>query len=132
MNSIIKPLAASGTLPATVTGWTVSESKPAVQHKDGTQTHSFTVISPKGNKLLVDLYTKGNEYTPHGWEATKDDTTDEGGYFSTGGLRIVNNELEDYDGVFCLPKCVCAILRALGLTVSDDCLTTTLDGKPCH
>lgn len=132
IQSPILPLFREGTaLPVNVSCWLVTTGKPATQDKDGHQTHSFEVTNPKGGKLLVDLYTKGNHQTPHGWEATKANTTDQSGYFSTGGLRITNNELDDYDGVYSLPKCVCAVLRALGFKVEDINLgSSKLDGTP--
>lgn len=38
------------------------------------------------------------------------------------GKRECVVEMTDFDGDYCLPGSVCAVLRALGFTVSDDCL----------
>lgn len=120
----IKPYTLTTT--ANVSGWQVS----SVRHQggtDGNHTHTFEVINPKGGKLLVDLYAKdGATANPHGWEATKEDATNVSGYYSTGGLRIVSGQLDDMDGVSFLPKCVCTVLRALGVKVSDDYLASPL------
>jgi hypothetical protein len=42
------------------------------------------------------------------------------------GKRECITELTDFDGEACLPKSVCAVLRALGFTVSDDNLGSPL------
>lgn len=42
------------------------------------------------------------------------------------GRREATVELEDFDGAECLPKSVCATLRALGFTVSDDFISSPL------
>lgn len=39
-----------------------------------------------------------------------------------GSLSFAGTTLSDYDGVACLPRSVVATLRAIGFTVSDDCL----------
>lgn len=130
MSTILPLLANANALPANVSGWVVNAGKAPTQTPDGYQTHSFTVTGPKGTVYLIDLYTKGNHSQPHGWEATKADTDSETGYYSTGGLTIRCGQLDDYDGVACLPRPVCALLRALHVTVSDNCLAVALDGTP--
>lgn len=42
------------------------------------------------------------------------------------GKREYVTELTDFDGDYCLPRSACAVLRALGFTVSDDCLASPL------
>lgn len=49
------------------------------------------------------------------------------GWKSAGpGRREAIVELEDFDGAECLPKSVCATLRALDFTVSDDFVSSPL------
>ena len=70
----------------------------------------------------VDLYAvPGN--APHGFEVTRDDTTNISGYYSTGCLQIEHGELVDYDGVMCLPLCVADALASIGVIVDDNCLS---------
>lgn len=114
-----------------IAGYSVARltSRPVCDGSE-VQTHSFSVLTPKGKTYLVDLYSLP-DLPPHGWEATQPETTNKGGYYSTGGLSIVptTGELEDYDGVFFLPRCVAVTLRALGFTVSDDCLADPIPVK---
>lgn len=94
------------------------------------ETHPFTVISAEKREFTIDLYALPG-MPPHGWEATQPNTTNAGEYYSTGGLSIVptTGELEDFDGVFFLPRCVAVVLRSLGFIVSNDCLADPLPVK---
>lgn len=69
--------------------------------------------------FYVEFFAK-DEYTPpHGWETTTDDTTNEEGYYNTGGLWWVGKKLQDFDGVYELPKAVSSALTQLGYDVSE-------------
>ena len=125
----------NNTLISPLSGYTVSRL-PVSQHpgailmaqNDGIETVSFRVISPSLRVFRVDLYVKTGAEFPHGWEATTDKTTNQSGYYTSGSLAFDDEKtLQDYDGVFFLPKCVCAVLRANGFTVDDICLAEPLE-----
>ncbi len=107
------------------TGYAVEIVASPAADKDGIFTTSFKVTFPSGKAYLIDLYRKADS-APHGWEATQADTTNESGYYSSGGLSFHGVTCEDYDGVSFMPRCVCAVLRSLGYLVSDNCLAQPL------
>jgi hypothetical protein len=68
--------------------------------------------------IRVDLYQQIGCPVPHGFEATKTNTTNTSGYYRTGGLIFQGKELVDYDGVSELPAAVIAALEQIGLDAS--------------
>lgn len=112
-------------------GYTVRELPNNKVGYDYIETSRYEVTTPirksngEFNIIFVDLYFKPG-FPPHGWEATKRDTTNDRGYYSTGGLSINSNILEDIDGVSFLPKSVCAVLRTLKYNVDDSYLVSPL------
>ena len=82
-------------------------------HQDD-QKHAYLV----DGKYLVYIFlsTKGR---PQGFEVTTAGTTNISGYYRTGGLTVTGEaELVDYDGVFELPSCVLAALKAMEVDTS--------------
>lgn len=76
------------------------------------------------NDIRVEFFYPDQEESPEGcfpcgWEATKEDTTNETGYFNTGGLWWKDKKLIDYDGVFELPLPVKEALKSLGYDISE-------------
>lgn len=115
-------------LTNTVSGYSVAYS-PETEHsrtmaeiyaKDSRAVARFDVVNPKGVNVSVELYYRLDRAPiPHGYSLDgRDDYS--------GSLSFANHELTDFDGLTCLPKSVCAVLRALGFTVSDDCLSSPL------
>lgn len=68
--------------------------------------------------VAVDLYYQVGCSVPHGFEATKANTTNVSGYFRTGGLVFQGKSLVDYDGVSELPHAVKEALTQQGLDAS--------------
>ena len=97
-----------------------SRQMTAIYAQDGRAVARFEVIPPSGQKVEVEFYYRldrppiPHSYSLHG----RDDYS--------GLLSFHNTELEDFDGLSFLPKAVCATLRALGFTVSDDFLSSPL------
>lgn len=79
---------------------------------------SIRTITVKIGDVFVDLYQQIGCDVPHGFEATKANTTNTSGYYRTGGLTFVGRELVDYDGCFELPAAVIAALESLELDAS--------------
>lgn len=79
-------------------------------------------------KTEVNLYFRTDRAPlPYGYSRNGEDN---GGELSFASVKDESGrgatELTDYDGEMCLPKSVCAVLRAHGLSVSDDCLSSPL------
>jgi hypothetical protein len=68
------------------------------------------VLSNFSKGLTVELTQRVGKSAPHAFEFYSDSQT----MYAEGGLWFDDLDLSDYDGVFSLPKEVCAMLRALG------------------
>lgn len=119
-------------LTNTVSGYVITLGG-VKDYDNGMACASFNVILPDEKRLSVELYfptdaaplpvaygrngCEGGELSFYsGWRAS----------LTQSGKREAVTALQDFDGAGCLPKSVCAVLRAHGLTVPDDCLASPL------
>lgn len=125
-------------LSPTVAGYTV-QPLPRAAHlvdlyaQDGRACVDFAVTwqdkeTGKEKRIEVNLYFRTDcAPLPYGYSRNGEDN---GGELSFESVRDGNGrgamELSDYDGGFFLPKSVCAVLRAHGLSVPDNCLSSPL------
>jgi len=80
-----------------------------------TVSQSGRPLTKWSNGLTVNVFQMRDKEVPHGFEIYTDDEEQH----AEGMLGFFGKELEDYDGVFCLPNEVMDVLDALGFSTAS-------------
>lgn len=99
-------------------------------HSDGSRTDTYEVQILAGDELnqtrRCGLFYRAEATAPHGVEDYDPACTNDDGYYQEFGIDILNRELVDMDGVAFIPRTTARVLRSLGFTVGDECLSRPL------